>query len=378
MEFEYPKEVIESPILREARMEDCEKVRSLQERFGLEADSWTDWKRLWQDNPIQEKQIPIGWVLEDKTKIVGFFGNVPVSYFLGEQNLKVVSSRGWVVDPKYRSHTLKLLFASMNQKNIDIIINSSSNETAFKIFNSFQCRPIPLNTYGKILFWILNEEAFFSAALKKKNISPLANPLARLFGNLFKVIQTLNKITMNKSLKKISPDFEIKVLQPREVGKEFDDFWSYKILEKKRFLADRRAPYLNWHFSGEKMDIKIIACYKQSRLEGYIALFKRTSKKLDYIRYQIIDLIALDDNLQIIQVLLARAYQVSREDKVDALEITGFTTHIQRLAKKLGALSRKSFQTPFTYKLINKELSKEEFSKEELWYPCLYDGDSSL
>ncbi len=369
----------QDPIIREASMKDCSQVQILQKQSGLEADSPEDWKRIWEENPSRDKEIPTGWVLECDSKIVGFLGNVALTYDLAGKPIRAVAGRGWAVDPLYRSHTVKLLFRYMAQKNVDIILNSSSNEAAFKIFSAFGSQVLPLDVYGKILFWIVGGRNFFRAAFEKLNIKKsLARPMGDICGTLFKKKQFVDKDFLDRRFERLCVGYEFKMFKAGELNGPFDKLWSRKVAEKRRFLANRQSRILNWHFSRKEKCVKIIGCYKEAELLGYIAVIRKVHPSLGYARQQVIDLFVLQDDQTVVELLLIKAHQVSRTDDVDTLEVVGFPENIQGHARQLRAMGRSAYPTPFTFKLVNRQLVQEEFLKKDLWYPCFYDGDSSL
>ena len=367
------------PIIREAVLEDAKKVAALQYKFGIAPDTEGDWKRLWVDNPAKHSDNPIGWVLEEKDKVVGFLGNVSRSYVLGEVKLKAMAARGWVVEPAFRNATVLLLSKYLNQKNVDILLNSSSNDKAYHVFDKMGSRTVPLDVYSKLLFWVTHRRNFIASIVGYLEFPMALGKLVVEFGGLLSLLPvTLMDYFMNKKMKFLTNRFELKIIHPNLIGSDFDLLWESKRKEHRCLLADRSSELLKWHFSKEEFKIHIICCYKQGDLIGYLAVAKLKNGKTDFLRHVIIDLIVLNNSKLVIEFLLAAAYKFSRSEKVVSLELLGFTEEVREVVKDMKALGRKSFPTPFTYKLVNKQLPVDLFAQKSTWYPSLFDGDSSL
>lgn len=367
------------PIIREAVLEDAKKVAALQCKFGISPDTEDDWKRLWVDNPAKHNNIPIGWVLEEKNKVVGFLGNVMRNYELGEVKIKAVAARGWVVEPSARNMTILLLSKYLNQKNVDILLNSSSNYTAYQIFERMGSETIPLDVYAKLLFWITHEQNFIISVAAYLNLPTYLNRLLGSVGGVLLKFSNLFILNyMKRKISSLSLQYEMRLIETNFIGVEFDELWAKKKKEKLRFLADRSATALRWHFSKQDFKTRLLCCYENGVLKGYLALAKMQNGKTSFIRHVVIDLIALGDTKSIIEFMIANAYKLSRSENIVAMEILGFSEEIRDIIYGMKVLKRKSFPTPFTFKLVNKQLFEDEFSKKETWYPSLFDGDSSL
>lgn len=367
------------PIIREAVLEDAKKVAALQYKFGIGPDTEDDWKRLWVDNPAKHTDIPIGWVLEENDELVGFLGNVSRSYELGEEKIKAVAARGWVVEPSARNMTVLLLSKYLNQKNVDILLNSSSNDTAYQIFGRMGSKTVPLDVYAKLLFWVTHEQNFITSVAAYFHLPTYLNRLLGSVGGfLFKFPNLFILHYMKRKISSLSHQYEMRLIEPNSIGVGFDELWGKKKKEQLRFLADRSATALRWHFSKQEFKTRLICCYENGELKGYLALAKMQNGKTAFIRHVVIDLIALGDTKSIIEFMIANAYQLSRSENIVALELLGFTEEIRDVIYGMKVLKRKSFPTPFTFKLVDKQLSADEFSKKQTWYPSLFDGDSSL
>ena len=113
---------------REAKFDDYGQIAELQARYGMETETCEAWIHLWADNPACQgfPDWPIGWLLEnEENRVVGYIGNLPRRYQLGSRNVIVTSTRGLVVDERYRSYSVPLLSLFFNQKQVDLFLDTT-------------------------------------------------------------------------------------------------------------------------------------------------------------------------------------------------------------------------------------------------------------
>ena len=116
--------------VREVRFSDFDAVAKLKQRWGLNADSLENWKRLWRRNPALmhgEIKRPIGWVLDADGEVVGYLGNISLQCRYGDKTLTAVTSHGYVVDGPYRAVALSLASAFFRQKSVDLYISTAQS-----------------------------------------------------------------------------------------------------------------------------------------------------------------------------------------------------------------------------------------------------------
>ena len=93
----------------------------------------------------------------------GFLGNISRSYELGKVKIKAVAARGWVVEPSAINMTVLLFSKFLNQKNVDILLNSSSNDRAYQIFGRMGSQMVRVDVYANLLFWVTHEQNFITS-----------------------------------------------------------------------------------------------------------------------------------------------------------------------------------------------------------------------
>src|SRR5215469_7777798 len=170
--------------LREACFDDYPEISALQLRYGLEPKEYNEWMHLWVGNPIYQRtrSWPIGWVLENEDgKVVGYIGNIPLSYEFQGLQLLATTAYGLVMDSLYRAYSLPLLSRFFNQMQVDLFLNTTVNPHASRVYEPFRVRRVPVGAWDKSWFWITNYKGFLASFLARKNLTllqPLIYPMA--------------------------------------------------------------------------------------------------------------------------------------------------------------------------------------------------------
>jgi hypothetical protein len=144
-------------------------------------------------------------------------------------------------------------------------------------------------------------------------------------------------------------------------------------------MAVRSASTMSWHFSppGSQRIAKVLSCYSAGRLSGYAVVRHETEAKTGLRRSSIADLLADGDDQQVVEQLLAAAYDNAREQGSHILELMGFPESIRAVARKSNPYSRDYPSNPFFYKARDKDL-QAKLTGESAWYACPFDGDATL
>ena len=164
-----PSGAIAPAKVREARFSDFRAVAELKQRWGIDADSWENWERLWRHNPALAQgteERPIGWVLEAGGSIVGFLGSIPLLYRFGDRTLTAVSSHGLVVEPGYRAAALSLVANFYCQRSVDLYLVTSAIPEVGRIARAFKSDALPQEDYGTVLFWVLQSYPFAQVVIE--------------------------------------------------------------------------------------------------------------------------------------------------------------------------------------------------------------------
>ena len=85
--------------LREVEDRDIQHLAALLPR-GFAHTNREFWLRRfdlwWAKNPAWTPRIPRGWVLDDGTNLVGFIGNIPVTFLVRGEKRVATASSSWL------------------------------------------------------------------------------------------------------------------------------------------------------------------------------------------------------------------------------------------------------------------------------------------
>lgn len=367
------------PIVREATFDDFEAARSLRLRFGLGDDSPRDWRALWIENPalIRGHHLPIGWVLELEGQIVGFFGCIATQLAYGEQSLMGASAHALVIEPEYRrSCRLKLTAPLFSLEGVDLVLVTSANPGTGRIFRTFQAEPVPSLEYDRCLTWVLQPGPFLRAYLRRRGT---ARPVAAVLGSCAAGLLAAELAVRRRGPRRPSGASEFSMREIDHIGEEFDGLWARKTREPARMLGVRSAETLRWHFrqSPGVPRAKAICCHRAGRLAGYSIIMRQDSPDVGLTRNRIADLVAENDDPEVIDDLLWASYQQSRRDRVSVLELIGFPRAIRARVGRGNPFLRQLDAWPYLYRASSSGLQKA-LDSEQAWYACPYDGDDTI
>jgi hypothetical protein len=367
--------------MRSVLFDDCVEATKFLSRLGLDLPEGTEaarahWRRLWLDNPAMQIDGPkpsYGWLLEDHGKMVGFFGNIPLLYYYGDQPVIVAEASQWGVDKDYRSETSRLAEAYFTQSNAGVLMVTTAIKPTGRIFIRHDAAPIPQADYDQVLYWIIDHRAFVAAAVRKKGLNKVAAKIVSIFGGLSLAALSAPK----RSVPPRNLDMTV-VIVIDDISVEFDDLWDYKWREKKRLLACRNADSLRWHFGSPSLKEKTkIIGYRSDKLEGYAVIMREDAPSIGLRRLKIVDLFVRDDNESVINTILARAFIEAKEQKCHVLELIGLPSPIRKKLAKHHPRVRPLPTWPLFYKLIDPSLG-EALRDSDSWYITSFDGDTTL
>lgn len=364
---------------REAQASDFAAIAALKSRYGLSPDSPENWARLWRVNPALSQakhRLPIGWVQQADGEIVGYMGSIPMLYQYGDKTLLAVATTCYVAEPAYRANSLGLVSSFFRQQGADVFLNSTASPAAGKIMRAFKAEPLPQKDYDAVLFWVLNSHAFLQAAMEKMRITRGLGKIASwlgspaLKGNIF---------FRERWPRPTAERFSCRALRIEEIGDDFQDLWMRKVQERPRLLACRMPEILRWHFliPHSRRKAHAVACYHERRLAGYLILQTGLDGPLGLRKAIVADLIALGGRPGIIAELFASAYELAKKEGSDVLEVEGFPEEVRQVCRTWKPFSRRYPACPFYYKTDRPPLS-ELLAREESWYACPFDGDTTL
>ncbi len=360
----------------EINLKDWNDIQELRTRVGLGGRFGEYQQQLFESNPLlaNGKKYSKGWVIKDNNRIVGFIGSIPLLYRYKNNDIIAATTNSFGVESYYGNFTLQLALTFLNQKNIDLLLNTTANKSAEIIFSYLKTKKIPQKNYNKALFYISDGRSFTKSALMKKKIPRIiASSLSLILTPfLFFIQNRLPSFSLNENI-------TIEEIDIKSIGKDFDDLWIRKTeSEPDRLYGYRNSKYLKWHFGFfEENELTFLCAYKGKILIGYIILRHDEVKEIALKRSKIVDLFVEQDDKNIIDKLISEAYSRSKIKGSSILEMVGFPKNIRDRFKSNKPYSRIFPSWPFLYKAVNSKL-KKDLKLEESWYASSFDGDASF
>lgn len=376
----FPTLAVKKPVsieVREASLEDYAQVSDLESRYGLETKAYDDWKHLWVNNPIYRqvtKRWPIGWVLEDShRKIVGYLGNIPLSYEFEGKKLLVATGRAWVVDVAYRTYSLLLLDYFFAQTNVDLFLTTTLNAKAFEGFRSFGPSPVPIGDWDRSSFWVTNYASFLASSFAEKEV-PFAKPLSYALSVPLFIKDQFTRRLVGKNGRQVN------VQACSNFDQRFDTFWEgLRRSRSHTLLGTRTRETLSWHF-GPALSVNRVWLFCVSegqRLVAYSIFYRQDNTKWGLKRVRLADFQTIANDNSLLLPMLSCAMERCRCSGVQMLEIVGLCPEKTQLIAKLFPYRRKFSSWLSFYKSNNPQLA-ESLNDPNVWDLSCFDGDSSL
>jgi len=365
--------------IRVAQLSDYEAITDLKQRYGLLPDPLDNWKHLWQHNPALKHMRTagaIGWVVEAEGRVVGYLASISSLYHFEGKTLTAVVGSGFVAEPAYRAHTVRLMAAFYAQKPVDLYISTTAVEATGKIACAFGCVPMPQPDYETVVFWVLKPYPFVQTVLKKLQIKPA---LSKIVGAAASIAVGMDKVFRGRYPRSSAKGLIINEIKTNEIGNEFEILWNEKLGEGTRLLADRSLEFLQWHYNvpGDSAKTSVLCCRKEGKLVGYLVIRDEAGNPYGLRRSWVVDMIVKQDDPDILRTLIVAAYKHAKKAGSHVLEVQGFPANIRRLCAEWNPYSRTFPATPFYYKGATPELHKR-LSDGALWYGTPFDGDTTL
>ena len=361
-------------LVREATLSDFPAISEVARRCGLSTSNYTDWARLWNDNPFRrEIPAPVGWVLETKAQgIVGTLSNIVRMYSYGGEPVRVATASAWAVDPLYGTAAIFLAKQFFAQKNIDVFLNTTASSAAAEIFKAFRCSEIPDPSYTRVMFWVTRYVGFGGAALRKLRI-PVIPGLKQAAGM---ALYCRDLVGRRKARFR-----RMETCHLDRFDERFDAFWEMLRARPNRFLAVRTAEALNWQFRPalEKKNAVIVAAMEGEALAGYLIMTRGDDEQFGLRRFRVVDIQTARDQAEIIHSLMATALKDAARSGVDVVEAVGFHKSKRDVLEQWSPHYRNYPTCPYLYKVkTDCQPLREALRNVDVWDASKFDGDASL
>lgn len=365
-----------TPTLREATFADYPQVARLQAERGLHVRSFEEWRHLWEGNPAYiDREMPIGWVLEAGSKIVGYVGSIPAEYVLDGKRLAAGCGYSWVVTPAYSAYSILLLHEFLRQENTDLCVSTTASVVSCKAHIALGAVTAAGGTWDRSCIWITNYAGFVSSWLERKKW-PATRAISYPISAALYAKDSLRK---GAARKKSDANAHVRVECCDEFNEQFDLFWE-KLQEENpgKFLADRSRPALTWHFQFALREKSVwIATVKEgSSLRAYAIFRLLPNANAEARRAALVDFQSIADGGNLFYSLLDWALERCSREGIQLLQTIGLCP---AGIGDITALAPYTIRQPGRplYKARDGSLAKR-LSDPNVWTPCLFDGDASL
>ena len=365
-----------APRFRQARFDDHRQITELQARYGLEVETYEAWVHLWAGNPACKDfpDWPIGWVLENEdSQIVGYIGNLPSLYELGNQRVVVTSTRGLVVDVGYRNYSLPLLSHFFNQRQVDLFLDTTVSAGALRAHEVFRALRVPAGMWDQAFFWITNYGGFSASLLARKEVRWARGLQPPVSASLF-----LRDVFEGRLLKTRRNGIE--PISCTKFDERFEDFWQkLRKARPDRLLANRSQQMLDWHFKHPLAENRawVLTISDAGGLAAYAIFLRQDNPTFSLTRMRLVDFQTLDGNTELLAPIICQALARCRREGIHMLEAIGFAPDKQRIIDSLSPHQRVLSSWRYFYKTGTRELA-ESLKNPQVWDPSCFDGDASL
>jgi hypothetical protein len=360
--------------IREASLSDYKRLAALSARNGLEVRTQETWEHLWTGNPVYKKfpNWPIGWVAEHDGEVVGFLGNIPISYSFKGREIISACTYSMSVDSRFRGYAVRLINRLFRwaDANLEFHLCTTANEHSGKLSERLKVPHVPVGDWGNSAFWIASPHEFLEAALKRKGWPQLlAYPgsAALALRGMFTKLDGAERASELHFCSKFD--------------QRFDVFWEeLQKAHPNRLLATRSREVLDWHFkyaeAGNRLWISTLND-GSSRLLAYAVFCRGDNPEFNLKRMCLTDFQSLDGNHEILVPMFSWALRQCKEEGIHMLEAFGFRPDKQCVINRIAPYRRKLRAWSYFYRASHPAL-REELQQVAVWDTSQFDGDASL
>lgn len=244
--------------LRAITSDDHEAVQALFTRHGWPVRSRAGWDWALIDSPARAvTQADAGWVLEHGDQVVGFLGNLPMTYRLDGLSVWGATCTSYLVDEAHRAHSTRLLRAFAAQPHAAFVFSATANPHSAPVYRAFKFQASPQPRAQQRLRWLASEAAAADHLLRRAHLS-LLKPLGRLAmaGPI-----ALRHIRERRQQAPTTPGWHVDRVTATMLGSDSSSHWprtwdSWARLHAGRpgLWVDRSAATCAWRMSDPDLD----------------------------------------------------------------------------------------------------------------------------
>jgi len=362
--------------VRPAVPEDYKGIMALRTRNGMLEMPEKNWRYIHESNPFRGaggSELATGWAVEaDDGTIVGYLGNIPLTYELAGESITAAAMSTWIVDSEYRNYALPMTRKYLQQTGVDLFLNTTANQNASNFLEAMRIARVPVEECDICLYWITDPKGFAESALRKLN-APFAKTLSYPGGL---VLSAANRLTTG-ALRSWSAG--VTVQQISNIDERFDQFWEERRRENVLRLR-RDSSALTWTLTCARRDgrkVWTLATVNGGKISGYGIFLLLENAEIGLKRMRVMDLQVDQGDKKSTAAIIAEAVKICGEEGVQVLEAIGFNSSKRAIFEEFGARRRQLTNWRYYYKAKSPSLA-EKLSVTGVWDPCNLDGDGCL
>ena len=325
------------------------------------------WNWRFDLNPARTESFPSFLVVEEKSRIVGVHGLIPLRVKAGKQRLNASCSCDLAVDPSARSVGMKLKLATMDKKLSPLHLSTSANEPANKITLALGGREISDGRRKYIK--PLKASGLMRRGMAGKGTAAGFAATASML--IWKPVDWILAIG-----RAVRPSARVEGSDVRNVTSfdvRFDVLWE-ELAKEHAILIVRDSLYLNWRYSGYPFPgIQSFGLFRGEQLLGFAVIHFSVDE--DRLRFAaILELGGLKRESGVPEHLLEEAIRRAVHGGAHYLIAMATIPAYEDSLRRLGFRMREKSYSSITYK-NNSDVPDEIFANDRNWYMTLGDGD---
>ena len=324
------------------------------------------WEWRYDRNPARTGAFPSFLVVEEKGRIVGVQGLIPLRMKAGDKELPISCSCDLAVDPAARSAGMKLKLAALSKDLSPLHLSTSANEPACRITVALGGKEVSCCRRKWIL--PLKASGLLSRRWAKKNGAG-----KMIAGASVAILKPVDwTMAISRSLKSTKNVAGTNIVDVTVFDARFDRFWE-EMAKEQRILTVRDSPYLNWRYSGYPFPgIRSFELSQGKQLLGFSVIHIAVDE--DRLRFAaLLELAGRSGEDGVKEHLLGEAIRRARTAGAHYL-IARTSPSEEESFRKIGFQAREMSHSPVTYK-NNSAVPEELFADDLNWYVTLGDGD---
>ena len=323
------------------------------------------------DNPVRKQITPAGCIGFEDGKAVCFKVSIVHRIYLKQKQIYGIAGSSFCKDPDGCSLPVLLEVqerAGGDQYQSRLCFGNTCIFVAAKFYESFGWSP-GAESWTEMRFGLIHSLRFLLLLFRRK-VLRLPQPASHPFRHA--ADETRSYAASGKTC----------VRRVMDIDSRFDDFWKRYLSGNRGIVASRDVETLTWMFGREVRDGKSVllaAVRDDGAVDGFIVL---RPMRASPDRWQIMDMIALENDPERIDLLLAGARRfLKRETSAITLESTGFPDFIQPVLKKHMPHLQKTGHNRFEWFSEDPEIVRvieQTGNTRDSWFFGPFDGDYSL